>query len=125
MSDNMCHFGQNNFFADCGLANESGPQTQLVFPADDLQMRKVVDGILWEKGLRFIYSTRSKVPVILNEVGAPFFGEGYEFKLAQLEVPILTLRREGLDVGLVNKAHLNAVDEDVMHVVGSSKFVLV
>mmetsp|Transcript_82863 Transcript_82863/g.208759 ORF Transcript_82863/g.208759 Transcript_82863/m.208759 type:complete len:679 (+) Transcript_82863:63-2099(+) len=146
MSDNMCHFGQNNFFADCGLANESGPLTQLVFPADDFQMRKVVDGILWEKGLRFIYSTRSKVPVILNEVGAPFFGEGYEFQLGKDDVirtgslgyvisygdalyrsldAVERLRREGLDVGLVNKAHLNAVDEHVMRVVGSSKFVLV
>lgn len=146
MADNMCHFGQNNFFADCGLAEESGPHSQLFFPADEHQMRKTVDGILWESGLRFIYSTRSTQPAIMKEDGTPFFGEGYEFKQGKDDIirkgslgyvvsygdalyrsldAVERLRKDGMDVGLVNKSHLSAIDEDVMQLVGSTKFVLV
>jgi transketolase len=146
MSDNNCHFGQNNFFADCGLAEESGPGTELFMPADAHQMRKVVDSVFWSRGLRFIYSTRSKVPEILNKEGQPFFGEGYEFKKGKDDViregaagyivsygdalyrsldAVERLAKEGISVGLVNKCHLNAIDEEVMAKVGSSGFVLV
>jgi transketolase C-terminal domain/subunit len=146
MSDNNCHFGQNNFFADCGLADETGPGTELFMPADANQMQKVVESIFWNKGLRFIYSTRSKVPEILSKEGKPFFGEGYEFKAGKDDViregtagyivsygdalyrsldAVERLRQEGIDVGLINKCHLNAIDEDVMTKVGSTGFVLV
>jgi len=146
MSDNMCHFGQNNFFADCGLEQESGPQTQLFFPADVNQMKKVLEAIFWSNGLRFVYSTRSKVPEVLSQDGSPLFGEGYTFQLGKDDViynsgigfvvtygdalyrcvdAVQRLRQQGLAVGLVNKCHLNAVDEECLHLVGKSSFVLV
>jgi transketolase len=146
MSDNNCHFGQNNFFADCGLADESGPHTQLFMPADGRQMQKVVEAVFWNKGLRFIYSTRSKVPEILDSEGKQFFGDSYEFKLGKDDViregalgyivsygdalyrsldAVERLAKEGISVGLINKCHLNAVDEDVMAKIGTSGFVLV
>jgi transketolase C-terminal domain/subunit len=146
MSDNSCHFGQNNFFADCGLSEELGPASQLFFPADVHQMRRVIDAVFWQKGLRFVYSTRSKVPEILNDAGEPMFGEDYKFELGKDDIirkgsagyiisygdalyrsldAVERLRAEGIDVGLVNKCHMNVVDEDALRLVGSSKFVLV
>jgi len=149
MSDNMCHFGQNNFFSDNGLEKEQGPKTQLFFPADVNQMRKVVECIFWDRGLRFVYSTRSKVPAILNEEGRPVFGDGYVFRPGRDDIivganedcagyvvsysdalyrsldAVHRLRAEGLKVGLVNKCHVNMVDEEVLTIVGRSGFVLI
>ena len=31
------------------------------------------------KGLRFLFTIRSKTPELLKEDGTPFFGPGYEF----------------------------------------------
>jgi len=146
MSDNNCHFGQNAFFADCGLSHEQGPATQLYMPADANQLRKVLDSVFWHQGLRFVYTTRSKVPEILDVNGEAFFGKDYKFQPGKDDVirkgrdgyivsygdalyrsldAVERLREEGLDVGLVNKCHLNSVDESVLRLVGSTKFVLV
>jgi len=150
MSDNMCHFGQNNLFADNGLEGESSPKTELFFPADVHQMAKVVDKVFREQGLRFIYSTRSKVPEILNESGEPVYADkAYEFKLGEDHLvygasrpcmgyvvsfgdalyrsldAVRRLSTEGLHVGLVNKCHVNRVDEEMMATIGKSRFVLV
>ena len=38
---------------------------------------------------------------------------------------VLRCRQEGIDVGLVNKATLNLVDEETTRKIGSSPFVLV
>jgi transketolase C-terminal domain/subunit len=38
---------------------------------------------------------------------------------------VLRLRKEGLEVGLINKSTLNIVDEETIKKVGSSPFVLV
>jgi len=115
-------------------------------PADGRQMQKVVEAVFWNKGLRFIYSTRSKVPEILDSEGKQFFGDSYEFKLGKDDViregalgyivsygdalyrsldAVERLAKEGISVGLINKCHLNAVDEDVMAKIGTSGFVLV
>ena len=75
MADNSCHFGLNNFFADNGLEEQQA--SSLYFPADSLQLEKVVDAVFWDQGLRFLYTTRSKVPLIQREDGSNFFGEGY------------------------------------------------
>jgi len=146
MADGGCHFGQNNFFADCGLSEERGPSTQLYFPADAQQMRKVVESAFWQKGLRFIYSTRSKVPEIMKVDGTPMFGDDYKFQFGKDDLvrddgigyivsygdalyrcldAVERLRAEGIKVGLVNKCHLNEVDEDMLRLIGQSKFVLV
>ena len=131
MADNTCHFGINSFFADNGLGDV---QSWLYFPADPLQMIAIVKRVFFERGLRFIFSTRAKVPWILKEDGARFFGEGYEFVPGKDEVvlegtagyvvsfgdmlyrsydAVLRCRQEGLDVGLINKPTLNLVDEQV------------
>jgi transketolase len=75
MADNSCHFGLNNFFADNGV--DEHQTTRLYFPADSLQLDKVVEAVFWDLGLRFLYSTRSKLPLIQKEDGSNFFGEGY------------------------------------------------
>jgi transketolase len=145
MADNTCHFGLNHFFADNGLMD--APATSLYFPADGEQMKAVVNEVFWNQGMRFIFSTRSKVPYILKEgTDQKLFGEGYKFVPGKEEVirkgsagyvvsygdmlyrsldAVENLREQGLDVGLINKPTLNVVDEDAIRVYGSSPFVLV
>ncbi|KAJ3556138.1 hypothetical protein NM688_g2190 [Phlebia brevispora] len=144
MADNTCHFGINHFFADNGLADT---QSWLYWPADGAQMIKIVERVFFERGIRFIFSTRSKVPYILKEDGKTrFFGDDYEFVPGKDEVivegkagyvvsfgdmlyrswdAVLRCRQEGLDVGLINKPTLNLVDEQTIRKIGASPFVLV
>lgn len=147
IADNTCHFGLNHFFADNGLMDAE--TTSLYFPADGEQMKAVVRKVFFEKGMRFIFSTRSKVPYILKEGGSEddkLYGPGYEFVPDQEEFvrkgsagyvvsygdmlyrsldAVERLRKEGLDVGLINKPTLNTVDEKAIQTYGSSPFVLV
>ncbi|CRG92678.1 hypothetical protein PISL3812_09742 [Talaromyces islandicus] len=145
MADNTCHFGLNHFFADNGLLDSGS--TSLYFPADGEQMKAVVKKVFWDKGLRFIFSTRSKVPYILKESSdEKFYGGSYEFVPGKEEIirrgsagyivsygdmlyrsldAVENLRKQGLDVGLVNKPTLNVVDEDAIKVYGSTGFVVV
>lgn len=130
-------------FADNGLADV---QSWLYFPADPLQMDAVIDRVFFERGMRFVFSTRSKVPWILKEDGTQFYGNGYKFVPGKDEVivegkagyvvsfgdmlyrsydAVLRCREQGLDVGLVNKPTLNIVDEDVIRKIGTTSFVLV
>jgi len=51
MADNTCHFGINSFFADNGLADV---QSFLYFPADALQMTKIVQKVFFQRGIRFV-----------------------------------------------------------------------
>ncbi|KAI0926236.1 hypothetical protein AcW1_008453 [Taiwanofungus camphoratus] len=144
MADNTCHFGVNSFFADNGLADT---QSWLYFPADPAQMIAIVQRVFFDRGLRFIFSTRSKVPYILKEDGKTrYFGDDYEFVPGKDETivdgtagyvvsygemlyrswdAVLRCRQEGLDVGLINKPTLNLVDEQTIKKIGSSHFVLV
>lgn len=144
MADNTCHFGINSLFADNGL---SDVESFLYFPADPAQMIAVVKRVFFERGLRFIFSTRSKVPYILKEDGkTKYFGDGYEFVPGKDEVivegktgyvvsfgemlyrsydAVLRCRQQGVDVGLINKPTLSSVDEEVIRKIGSSPFVLV
>ncbi|WP_017296628.1 transketolase C-terminal domain-containing protein [Nodosilinea nodulosa] len=144
MADNTCHFGLNNFFADNGL--DDGYETRLYFPADPNQMKACVKKVFGDPGLRFIFSTRSKVPTILDTDGNEMFGGDYTFTPGKDEViregsagyivtfgdsvyraldAVERLKQEGIDVGLINKATLNVVDEDTMAKVGKAPFVLV
>ncbi|KAJ5218439.1 uncharacterized protein N7498_000538 [Penicillium cinerascens] len=145
MADNTCHFGLNHFFADNGLMDAES--TSLYFPADGEQMKAVVNKVFWETGMRFIFSTRSKVPYILKEgTDEKLFGGDYKFVPGKEEFirkgsdgyivsygdmlyrsldAVECLRKDGLDVGLVNKPTLNIVDEDAIRTYGSSPFVLV
>jgi len=110
-------------------------------------MRACVSKVFWDQGIRLVISTRAKVPLILKENSQdPYYGEGYEFTSAKDEFirvgtagyvvtfgemvyraldAVDRLRSEGVDVGLVNKATLNVVDEDAIRKFGSTPFVLV
>lgn len=144
MADNTCHFGLNNMFADNGL--DDGYETRLYFPADAGQMKACVEAVFFDPGLRFIYSTRSKVPQILDENGKNFYGEGYTFVPGKDEVvregtagyiisfgdglyraldAVEKLKQQGIDVGLINKPTLNVIDEEMLAKVGKAPFVLV
>lgn len=143
MADNTCHFGLNIFFADNGLLNQY--DTKLYFPADVDQLTAITEKIFWQPGLRFIFTTRSKLPAILDESGKPFYGKGYSFTPGKDEIvrkgkgyivsfgdalyrcldAVERLKNEGHEVGLINKPTLNVVDEEMMKQIGHSSFVLV
>ena len=144
MADNTCHFGINNFFADNGLAEND--RTRLYFPADALQMKAVLESIFDDPGLRFVFSTRSGTPYILDEQGEQRYGAGYAFDPDRDEIiregsdgyivsygemlyrclhVVETLKDEGLAIGLINKPVLNMVDEAMLARVGASPLVLV
>lgn len=144
MADNTCHFGINNFFADNGLAEHD--RTRLYFPADALQLKAILQKVFNDPGLRFVFSTRSGTPFILDEQGEKRFGEGYAFAPDKDEViregrdgyivaygemlyrclhVVEMLKDEGLQIGLINKPVLNVVDEAMLATLGSSPMVLV
>lgn len=144
MADNTCHFGINNMFADNGL--DDGYETRLYFPADANQMKAVVKKVFNDPGLRFIFSTRSKVPMVLDADGNEMFGGSYTFTPGKDELvregtagyivtfgdsvyraldAVERLKQEGIDVGLINKSTLNVVDEEMMAKIGKAPFVLV
>jgi transketolase C-terminal domain/subunit len=144
MADNTCHFGINNFFADNGLPENDS--TRLYFPADTLQLKQVLATIFHDQGLRFVFSTRSATPYILNEAGQKLYGEGYTFVPGKDEIirqgtagyivsygemlyrcldAVEQMRAEGIDVGLVNKPTLNTIDTEMLAILGECPFVLV
>lgn len=144
MADNTCHFGINNFFADNAVAE--GDLTRLYFPADTRQLRGMLEKIFFDEGLRFVFSTRSATPWLLNEQGEKFYGDDYEFVPGRDEViregtdgyvvsygemtyrcldAVEQLRAQGKNVGLINKPTLNVIDEEMMARLGLAPFVLV
>jgi len=144
MADNTCHYGVNIFLAHSALPE--GDNTRLYFAADALQLKAVVERIWSDEGIRYVFSTRSKVPFILNEDGSKRYGEGYAFEPGKDDViregtagyvvsygellyraldAVERARAEGIDVGLVNKPTLNVCDEATLTKVGATPFVLV
>jgi transketolase C-terminal domain/subunit len=144
IADNTSHYGVNVFLANNGLP--VGDTTRLYFPADALQLRAVVERIFLDKGIRYVFSTRSKVPFICKEDGSKFYEEGYTFEPGKDEIiregaagyvvsygellyraldAVDRARADGLDVGLINKPTLNVVDEAAMAKTGGTPFALV
>lgn len=144
IADNTCHFGINVFFADNGL--ESDTNNRLYFAADAAQLKAIVEGIWNEPGIRYVFTTRSKVPFILNPDGAKFFESGYTFTPGKDEIiregsagyvvsygellyraldAVEKARAAGIDVGLINKPTLNVWDKDMLATAGKTGFVLV
>jgi transketolase len=144
IADNTCHFGLNNMFADNGL--EDGHETRLYFPADANQMRACVKAVFQNPGMRFIFSTRSNLPMILDDQGNEMFAGNYTFIPGKDEVikegsdgyivsfgsalyrsldAVERLTQEGISVGVVNKPTLNMIDEEMMTKIGTAPFVLV
>ncbi len=98
-------------------------------------MRAIIKRVFFERGLRFVFSTRAKVPYLLKPGSDnKLFDDDYEFVPGKDEVilegkagyvvsygdmlyrsydAVLRVRQEGLDVGLINKPTLNLVDEQV------------
>lgn len=143
MADNTCHFGINNFFADNGLPEND--KTRLYYPADSNQMRAILETVFNDEGLRFVFSTRSATPFILDEDGEAYFGGSYVFMPGRDEViregnqgyiisygemlyrcldVVDRLRADGVSVGLINKPTLNVVDETMMEQLMGGRFVL-
>ncbi len=144
MADNTCHFGINHFFADGGIGDHDN--TGLYFPADQHQFKAALEKVFFDKGCRFMFSTRSAVPDILKADGSFFYGPGYKFVTGKDDViregtagyvvaygemlyraldAVERMREKGIDVGLVNKSTLNKIDEAVLQKVGKTGFVLV
>ncbi len=146
MADNTCHFGLNNMFSDNGLPEEGHDNTRLYFPADQHQFKKCLETIYSQEGLRFIFSTRSGVPDLLNEEGNKVFGDDYEFVPGKDDViregtagyivtfgettyraldAVIRLKESGTDVGLICKSTLNVYDEEMMAKLAAAPAVLV
>lgn len=146
MADNTCHFGLNNFYAANGLPDGGKDTTRLYFPADQHQFKSCLNKIFNDPGLRFIFSTRSAVPDILDENDQEFFGQDYEFVSGKDDLvregtagyivsfgetlyrsldAVISLKESGLDVGLVNKSTLNVYDPKMMQKLAKAPFVLV
>ncbi len=144
MADNTCHYGINIFYGDNGLPEDD--VTRLYFAADALQLKSLVRAVWDDGGVRFIFSTRSKVPFILKEDGSKYYEGGYQFVPGKDEIirngsrgfvvsygdmlyraldAVERARDAGIDVGLINKPTLNVVDEDMMQTLGSAPFVMV
>ncbi len=147
LADNTCHYGINIFYGDSSPA-EISERTRLYFPADVHQMTAVVRRVFEDPGIRFVFSTRSKTPEILDENGAPLYAaeNGYVFEPDRDEVvregsdgyvvsygdilyraldAVHALKESGIDVGLVNKPTLNVIDEESLRKLGESPAVLV
>ncbi len=146
MADNTCHFGLNNMFAANGLPDEGRDTTRLYFPADQHQFKACLKKIYGEAGLRFIFSTRSGVPDLLNEDGGRIYGDDYKFAPGRDDViregrdgyivsfgetvyrsldAVIKLKAQGIDVGVICKATLNVYDEEMMAKLARSPMVLV
>lgn len=146
MADNTCHFGLNNMFAANGLPDEGRDTTRLYFPADQHQFKACLTKIYGEAGLRFIFSTRSGVPDLLNEEGGRVYGDDYKFVAGRDDViregkdgyivsfgetvyrsldAAIKLKAQGINVGVICKATLNVYDEDMMAKLVKSPMVLV
>jgi len=147
MADNSCHFGINSMFADGGIdPHEGQDNTRLYFPADRHQFAACVKRVFGDPGLRFVFSTRAAVPDLLDEDGRPF-DEGKDFEPGVDDIiraadgggfvvafgetvyraldAVIRLRENDIEVGLVNKATVNTLDDAMMEQLAEALWVLV
>jgi len=151
MADNTCHFGINLLFADNGLEETHGYKTSLYFPADCAQAKKITSLTFplndQNKGLRFLFTTRSKTPTILKEDDTPLYdSDEYAFQPGVDEIvrtgtagyilsfgdalyrsldAVTKLKQEGIDIGLINKPTINTPDRKMMETLAASPFCLI
>lgn len=144
IADNTCHYGINVWLAHSGI--QENDKTRLFFPADAGQLKSLVNTIWEGEGVRFVFSTRSKVPFITKEDGSRFYDDNYQFEPGKDEVvregeagyvicygemfyraidAVDRAREAGINVGLINKPTLNVIDEDMMKKTGAAPFVLI
>lgn len=146
MADNTCHYGVNNLFADGGI-EEADNNTRLYFPGDPAQFAACVKKVFHDKGLRFVFSNRSKIPYILKEDGSKFYDDHYTFESGKDDLVRIgegqgyivsfgstlyrsvaaaeLLKHEGMGVGVVSKATLNVYDKEMMDKLAKAEWVLV
>ncbi len=148
MADSNCHYGVNNFFADNAFWEEGSKKegaTRLYFPCDAYHLQELVKAVFWDKGIRFVFSTRSPTPQILDSKGKPFY-KGRKFVAGKDDIirggkhgVIVSygemlcravhvsekLRGFGYEVAVVNKSTLNVVDEKMMAKLEKMPFVFV
>ncbi len=107
-----------------------------IIPADTNQVDRATRYIAATNGNFFIGTGRGKWLLIDDEKGAPFFGNGYEFKYGKMDVirtgkdaAVITyggmlgralsirenLAKEGLSLAVVNMSCVNEVDPEVMN----------
>jgi transketolase C-terminal domain/subunit len=147
MADNTCHFGINSMLADGGVTPGHGEDlTRLYFPADQHQFAACVNRIFFDPGLRFLFTTRSTVPDLLDDDGNPLYagkpfepgkdyvvrdanGGGWVVAFGEIVYraldAVIKLREENLNVGLINKPTLNLYDEQTMTKLAAAPYVLV
>jgi transketolase len=148
MADNTCHFGINSLFADGGVTPSHGEDTtRLYFPVDQHQFAACVKRIFNDPGLRFLFTTRSTVPDILDLDGKPLYagkpfepgtdyvvreakaGGGYVVAVGETVYraldAVIALQEKGVNVGLINKPTVNVVDAAMMKRLAAAPFVLV
>ncbi len=108
---------------------------EIYMPADPNQTDRIIRYVATQKGNFFVGMGRSKIPVVLNEEGEPFFGEGYRFVPGQADWlkkgdqgTIVTygamvfraleaakiLQEQGLSVGVLNMASIRPLDEKAL-----------
>ena len=109
-------------------------------------MKPLLASVFNDPGIRYVFSTRSKVPYICKEDGSNYYDDNYTFEAGKDDIiregsagyvvaygemlyraldAVERARANGIDVGLINKACLNVVDEDTLAKVGASPFALV
>jgi len=125
----------------------SDDTTRLYFPADQHQFASCVKAIFNDPGLRFLFSNRAPVPDLLDDAGKPIYknqpfepgkdyivreaaaGGGYVVSFGETVYraldAVLTLKEQGIAVGLVNKPTLNVVDPAMMKKLAAAPWVLV
>jgi transketolase C-terminal domain/subunit len=106
-----------------------------------------VKRIFKDTGLRFLFSNRAPVPDLLDEAGKPIYqgktfepgkddvireparGQGYVVSFGEVVYraldAVITLKEQGTQVGLVNKATLNVLDPAMMKTLAAAPWVLV
>jgi transketolase C-terminal domain/subunit len=135
-------------FADGGVTPGHGEDTtRLYFPVDQHQFAACVKRIFNDPGLRFLFTTRSTVPDILDLDDKPLYaGKPFEpgkdyvvresppgggFVVAVGETvyraldAVIALQSAGVKVGLINKPTVDVVDAVMMKRLASAPFVLV
>ncbi len=107
----------------------------IYMPADPNQTDRIIRYVATQKGNFFVGMGRSKIPVVLNQEGEPFFGEDYRFVPGKADWlkkgaqgTIVTygavvfraleaakrLEEEGFSIGVLNMASIRPLDEEAL-----------
>ncbi len=107
----------------------------IFMPADPNQTDRIIRYVATQKGNFFVGMGRSKIPVILDDSGQPFFGPDYQFKPGKADwlkkgtqATLVTygamvhralkaadlLAEKGISVGVLNMASIRPLDENAL-----------